>query len=106
MVYNVSPKLPYKFAGRKVVFYMNELGTHKLVPMGKGRTREPSPGKVRARDVFKIPSDHRYRYYITWCFDTERKDIGVGKPQPKKCPRHTVSESFFKRSAAAGRSQP
>jgi hypothetical protein len=95
MKLDVSPKLPYDFSGKRLIFYFFEKGTNRIIPKATTRTRVPSPGHVRGSARYRIPTDHAYRFFTYWCFDTKEADVGAGEPMVHKCPRKTVAVGDF-----------
>jgi len=99
MFLDYSPKLPYDLDRRPLFFYFREKGTNRWIPKERTRTRVVSPGHVRGRAKFRIPTDHRYRFYVTWCFETKDRDIGIGRPVKPTCPHRPVRDGFLKAPA-------
>jgi hypothetical protein len=102
MILDVSPQLPYDLDGRRLFFYFREVGTNRWYPKERTRTRVVSPGHIRGNARFHIPTDHKYRFYTTWCFEPKKRDFGVGRPVDQTCPHHPFRRHGFFKAPTGG----
>jgi hypothetical protein len=94
IVYKYSRNLSYDFDRLPLYFYLRKIGSNRIKPIARTRTRMRRPGLVRGSATFKLPPG-RYRFYIPWCFQPDQADFGLGKPTDFKCPRRPVATQDF-----------
>ena len=82
-----SPKLSTNLAGRKVLWYFNEVGRPRFKVADRTRSKQPRRGLLKGKSRFMAPPGD-YRFRVTYCLDVpDEKDIGIGTPgAPRNCP--------------------